>query len=197
MNMNRTLLIGCLLALGACSSNESGRRPAASVESERSSGGEHHQSARAIRNEQRANDPAADARVAPAQAEQPNLERSNNTIVAPPASDGTAVAREPISPGLAADDTGVNQRDRSGRTLTSGDQKENATDLEVTRRVRAAVVGDSNLSFNAKNVKIVTQNGRVTLRGPVGSAAERTAIIGHASQVVGPNQVNSELEVTK
>jgi hyperosmotically inducible protein len=59
------------------------------------------------------------------------------------------------------------------------------------------VVGDDALSFTAKNVKIITQEGRVVLRGPVKTAAERAAIAAHANKIAGPGRVDNQLEVTK
>src|SRR5690242_6184084 len=65
------------------------------------------------------------------------------------------------------DNTAMNQRDRSGETKTSGDQSNNSTDLKTTQAVRQALMKDSDLSMTAKNIKVITANGQVTLRGPV------------------------------
>src|ERR1700720_460303 len=69
----------------------------------------------------------------------------------------------------AADNTKKNQRDRSGETKTSGDQSNSSQDVKITAAIRRAVVRDHSLSMTAKNVKIITSNGMVTLRGPVKS----------------------------
>lgn len=78
---------------------------------------------------------------------------------------------------------------------TALDQSEDATDVEITRRIREAVVGDSSLSFGARNCVIVTQHGVVTLRGDV-TRAERDAIDRHAREVAGVTRVDDLLNVT-
>jgi osmotically-inducible protein OsmY len=67
--------------------------------------------------------------------------------------------------------------------------------MELTRRVREAVVADKSLSTNAHNVKIITINGVVTLRGPVASDTERSKIVATAQQIAGKNKVDNKLEV--
>jgi len=94
----------------------------------------------------------------------------------------------------APDNTGVNARDRNGQQLTPMDQGGSESDRSTTQKIRQAVVGDKGLSFTAKNVKIITVNGRVTLRGPVNSAAERASIEAKARDVAGA-QVDNQLEV--
>jgi hyperosmotically inducible periplasmic protein len=95
-----------------------------------------------------------------------------------------------------ADNTRVNRRDRSGATLTPMDQGPSDADRKTTRDIRQAVMNDSSLSFTAKNVKIITVDGRVTLRGPVKTEAERTAIEAAARKVVGNGAlVESQLEL--
>jgi hyperosmotically inducible protein len=93
------------------------------------------------------------------------------------------------------DNTGVNERDRDDQTLTAGDQSNSDSDLEITRRIRETVVEDDSLSFTAKNVKIITVDGRVTLRGPVRSEAERATIEKKAVAVAGAGQVENQLEI--
>src|SRR4051794_3552238 len=99
------------------------------------------------------------------------------------------------SANTAADNTGKNIRDRSSNALTSGDQGENQADLEITRRVRRAVTANDQLSAEAKNIKIITLNGKVTLRGPVKSEEERKTIDALA-QKAGGGPVDDQLEVT-
>src|SRR5262245_35301746 len=78
------------------------------------------------------------------------------------------------------DNTGRNERDQSSATLTPEDQSSKPADVELTRRIREAVVADQSLSTNAHNIKIITLNGRVTLRGPVASDQERAKIVATA-----------------
>src|SRR5205809_7641027 len=71
------------------------------------------------------------------------------------------------------DNTAMNKRDRSGETQTSGDQSNSSADLKITQAIRQALMKDSELSATAKNIKIITNNGHVTLRGPVKTAQEK------------------------
>lgn len=88
-----------------------------------------------------------------------------------------------------------NDRDRDGATLTPEDQGNNASDLAITQRVRQAVM-DAELTTTEKNVKIITVNGVVTLRGPVESDASKTKIAALAKDAVGVKSVDNQLEVT-
>ena len=96
-----------------------------------------------------------------------------------------------------ADSTEKNVRDKNDATLTPMDQsKGSEEDVEMTRRIREAITADETLSTNAHNIKIVTLNGKTTLRGPVENAEERERILNKASKVVGKKNVKNELEVT-
>jgi hyperosmotically inducible periplasmic protein len=106
------------------------------------------------------------------------------------------VGRDQSSPAATdADNTARNQRDRDAATQTSGDQAENPADRQISANIRRAVVADESLSSNAHNVKIITSNGVVTLRGPVKSAQEKAAIEAKAKQVAGVQSVTNQLEV--
>jgi hyperosmotically inducible protein len=111
---------------------------------------------------------------------------------------GTAYSTEGTPPPpapTAPDNTGRNVRDRGGATMTPGDQSESEADRTVTQQIRRAVVADDSLSTIAKNVKIITTNGVVTLRGPVQTPHEKEAIEAKARQLAGINQVDNQLEV--
>ena len=95
----------------------------------------------------------------------------------------------------AADNTSKNQRDRSGETATSGDQSNSQEDVQITAAIRRAVVGDKSLSMTAKNVKIITANGTVTLRGPVNNDEEKTKIAELAQSAAGNAKIDNQLEV--
>ena len=101
-----------------------------------------------------------------------------------------SVVSEPVD----RTNTGVNVRDRDSAATTPFDQKENKADIAVTADIRKQVV-DSKLSVTAQNVKIVTQDGKVTLRGPVKTAAEKSRIEEIARAVAGDKNVNNQLEV--
>ena len=77
------------------------------------------------------------------------------------------------------------------------DQGTSQADRTTTQQIRQAVMRDKTLSFSAKNVKIITINGKVTLRGAVKSDAERSAIEVDAHNVAGAAQVDNQLEVSK
>ena len=94
-----------------------------------------------------------------------------------------------------ADNTGKNERDRSGETQTSGDQSNSKDDVNTTAAIRRAVVKDDSLSAMAKNVKIITANGTVTLRGPVKDDAEKTKIAELAQSAAGNAKIDNQLEV--
>jgi osmotically-inducible protein OsmY len=93
------------------------------------------------------------------------------------------------------DNTGVNERDRDADTKTPIDQNENQTDIDLTAKIRSQVVDTKDMSVNAQNVKIITQDGTVTLRGPVKSAEEKKKIEDIARAVAGEDKVVSQLEV--
>src|SRR5262245_47941848 len=94
------------------------------------------------------------------------------------------------------DNTAINARDKDATAKTPIDQNENRKDIDVTAAIRKRVV-DIKLSVNAHNVKIITQDGKVTLRGPVKSAEERKQIEDIASEVAGAGNVESHLEIEK
>jgi hypothetical protein len=93
------------------------------------------------------------------------------------------------------DNTKINKRDNNSAALTPIDQGENATDLKLTQQIRQAVMADGSLSFTAKNVKIITLNKKVTLRGPVNTAAERASIEAAARKIAGAGMVDNQLEI--
>src|SRR3954467_13213601 len=88
----------------------------------------------------------------------------------------------------AADNTAKNDRDRAA-VPTADKAVESSSDLDVTQKIRKAVMDDSSLSTNAHNCKIVVQGGTVTLVGPVASDAERTAIERLAAANAGDRKV--------
>jgi hyperosmotically inducible protein len=99
------------------------------------------------------------------------------------------------SPPAAPDNSAVNVRDRAPEAMTAGQQSSATSDVELTRKIREAVVGDDSLSVLAHNVKIVSANGPVTLRGPVNTEAEKTAIASKARTIAGAGKVDNQLEV--
>ena len=94
-----------------------------------------------------------------------------------------------------ADNTGKNVRDRSDRSVTPENQKNSKEDIALTRKVRRAITKTDGLSLTARNVKIVTQGGKVTLRGPVKSTNEKEQIAKIAKETEGVTSVDDQLEV--
>jgi len=95
----------------------------------------------------------------------------------------------------AADNTKTNERDRGANEPTADQQKDNRSDRDTTQQIRRSIVNDKALSTYAHNVKIITQHGQVTLKGPVQSEDEKKAIEAKAAEIVGENKVSSELSV--
>ena len=94
-----------------------------------------------------------------------------------------------------ADNTGLNKRDKSGDTLTSGDQGNNEADRELARNIRREITKNNQLSTTAKNIKIIAADGKVTLRGPVKTTEEKNQIASIAEKVQGASSVDNQLEV--
>jgi osmotically-inducible protein OsmY len=94
-----------------------------------------------------------------------------------------------------ANNTGRNTADRNNAQATPGDQGNNSTDLNVTQQIRQALMDESNRSVTAKNVKVITTGGKVTLRGPVQDATERSRIEAIAERIAGAGNVTSQLEL--
>ena len=102
---------------------------------------------------------------------------------------GSALAQTP------ADNSKVNTRDRSESAVTADQQKENAADRTLTQKVRQSLMSDKSLSTYAHNVKIVSQGGEVTLKGPVRSDEEKQIIEAKAAEVAGTGHVRNELTI--
>jgi hyperosmotically inducible protein len=108
----------------------------------------------------------------------------------------TPVSNRPDPATTDADNSARNVRDRNAATLTPGDQGSSPADLEVTQKIRKALVIEATgYSTTAKNIKIITTNGKVTLRGPVKTDAEKSGIVMIAKGVAGEGNVEDQLEV--
>ena len=92
------------------------------------------------------------------------------------------------------DNSGINKRDRNEQTLTPLDQSGNKADREITQAIRKSIMKQE-LSMNAKNIKVITRNGEVTLRGPVENQSEVEKIVTLAKAVPGIKSLNNELEI--
>jgi len=92
------------------------------------------------------------------------------------------------------DNTGLNERDADGKGLTPMDQGNSEIDIDMTTRIRKAVMA-ADVSFTARNIKIITRDGHVVLRGPVNTAAEKDTIFKLATNNAGAGHVTNQLEV--
>jgi hyperosmotically inducible periplasmic protein len=92
-----------------------------------------------------------------------------------------------------SDNTGVNKRDRD--QVTADQQKQNSSDVELTRKIRSSITKDKSLSTYAHNVKIISQDGTVTLKGPVRSEQESKTIESKAAKVAGAGNVKNQLDI--
>jgi len=95
----------------------------------------------------------------------------------------------------APDNSKTNKRDRDKSSPTADRQKMNPTDRDLAKRIRSAIVDDKSLSTYAHNIKIVAQDGKVTLKGPVRSEEEKSAIETKVTEVAGAGNVINQLEV--
>jgi hyperosmotically inducible periplasmic protein len=122
--------------------------------------------------------------------------RKSTLLIASAMSVAVAFTTYPVSAmqheGTKADNSEMNKQE--GKGMTAEQQKENDTDREITRKVRRAIVKDKSLSITAHNVKIITRDGKVTLKGPVKSQQEKQQVEKLASQAAG-GKVTNQLTV--
>lgn len=95
----------------------------------------------------------------------------------------------------APDNTRTNQRDRSKAEPTADQSKNDAGDRKLAQKIRKSITDDKNLSTYAHNVKVIAQNGTVTLKGPVRSEDEKQTVVQKAAAEAGAGNVNDELTV--
>lgn len=98
--------------------------------------------------------------------------------------------------GATATSSPDNSAENSAHSKTADQQSESTSDRTITRKIRQSLIADKSLSMYGHNVKIITQNGSVTLKGPVHSETEKQAIASKAAEVVGgPDKVTNQLSV--
>ena len=105
------------------------------------------------------------------------------------------MAQVQAAPPPQPDNSAVKERDRSQGEVTAGDQAANERDTKITSEIRKAIVANDKLSTYAHNVKIITINGKVTLKGPVKNIGEKQEIYRQAVRVAGRSAVHNELEI--
>jgi osmotically-inducible protein OsmY len=107
-----------------------------------------------------------------------------------------SVYAQSTDPQAKPDNTAVNKRDQSPGEATADQQKMNAADCALTAKIRKAVMADKSLSTYAHNVKIISQNGTVTLKGPVRSDDEVKSIMAKATEGAGsPDKIVNQMSV--
>ena len=95
----------------------------------------------------------------------------------------------------APDNSKTNQGDASKGAVTAEQQKMDPADRNTTKQIRSAIFKDKSLSTYAHNIKIITQDGKVTLKGPVRTDEEKAGIAAKAAALVGAENVTNQLEV--
>ncbi len=93
----------------------------------------------------------------------------------------------------APDNTKVNKSDRAAGAPTADQAKNNKSDREIMKEIRKSIIDDKSLSSYAHNVKVIAQNGQVTLKGPVHSDEERKSIESKAAEVAGAGNVTNQI----
>ena len=95
----------------------------------------------------------------------------------------------------APDNSKNNQQDQNTDRPTADQQRENGADRQLNKQIRQSIMEDKSLSTYAHNVKIISQDGQVTLRGPVRSKEEKRIVESKAAEIAGAGKVTSELQV--
>src|SRR6201994_4870790 len=113
------------------------------------------------------------------------------------AQQATPTPRDPAaaSDATTADNTKQNSSEQNKNTETAEKQSNSKDDLALTQKIRQAIMKDGSLSMNGKNVKIIAQDGKVSLKGPVDSQQERDNIAAKADEIAGKDKVDNQLEV--
>ena len=106
-----------------------------------------------------------------------------------------SLVASPVIAQTPADNTKVNQRDRAEGAVTADQQKENASDLALAKKIRQSLMNDKSLSMYAHNVKVVAQGGQVTLKGSVRSEHEKKSVEAKATKIAGAGRVTNEITV--
>ena len=108
---------------------------------------------------------------------------------------GVGQAGAAQNPQPEADNTKINQRDRLKSERTADQAKETTSDRDIMQKIRKAIIADKSLSIYGHNVKVISEHGKVTLKGPVHTAEERSNIEAKATKVAGSGNVANEISV--
>jgi len=107
----------------------------------------------------------------------------------------TATPADPAASDSTKADNTKRNSEKNKNTDTAEKQSNSKDDLALTQKIRQAVVKDGSLSMNAKNVKIIARDGKITLQGPVDSQQEKDTIATKAREIAGKDKVEDQLEV--
>lgn len=113
----------------------------------------------------------------------------------PPSHMDSAIVAIADSANVVPDNSAINQRDRLAEEPTADEAKNHMNDRDTMQKIRKSVVADQSLSTYAHNIKIISQNGKVTLKGPVQSDQEKQNVDAKATGIAGQGNVNDELSV--
>jgi hyperosmotically inducible protein len=109
---------------------------------------------------------------------------------------GTAAVHAQAPSQTRPDNTKVNARDRTSTSKTADRQSNSKADLDLTQKIRRAIVDDKSLSVYAHNVKVISRDGHVTLKGPVHTRDEKAALEAKATEIAGTGNVTNQISVT-
>lgn len=109
---------------------------------------------------------------------------------------GTAVPYAQTASQTPPDNTKVNARDRATAAKTADQQGNSKADLDLTQKIRRAIMDDKALTAYAHNVKVITRDGHVTLKGPVHTPEEKSALEAKATEIAGTGKVTNQITVT-
>jgi osmotically-inducible protein OsmY len=115
-------------------------------------------------------------------------------VRAAPNSDSLVIAAAD-SMNVSPDNSATNERDRTAQEPTADQGGNQMNDRDIMQKIRKDVIADKSLSAYAQNVKIISQNGKVTLKGPVQSDPEKHNIDAKATNIAGDGNVIDELSV--
>ena len=107
----------------------------------------------------------------------------------------TATPADPAASDSTKADNTKRNSEKNKNTDTAEKQSNSKDDLALTQKIRQVVIKDGSLSMNAKNVKIIARDGKITLQGPVDSQQEKDTIATKAREIAGNDKVEDQLEV--
>ena len=116
-------------------------------------------------------------------------------VVALALASASVISLSPVGAQTPADNTKVNKQDRQADATTADQQKENTHDRTLRQKIRQSIMSDKALSTYAHNVKIVSQGGQVTLKGPVRTEDEKRTVEAKATEVAGAGRVINEISI--